>query len=279
MTPAFRPMARQDRAAVIALLNTDPAGTMFPQGNLAGLGVETEFWVSGAPVSAVLGLTRSGQMILPHGPGADWSGAPAILAGRSVAGFAGRPDQVRALRAALGLDTIPARFDSDEPGYALDLANLTLPDCTGLTLAPLTDADEAVILAWRTAYEVETFGTPTEEAAANARGAFARWRDAGSHRLLWRDGRPVALSGFNARLPHIVQIGGVYVPPELRRQGLARRVVGLHLQQARGKGVTRAVLFAASEPAERAYRALGFLPAGRFALILFPKAETVQPCP
>lgn len=270
-------MRPADRAAVAALLDTDPGGTMFPRGNLAGLGVEADFWVSGDPVSAVVGLTRSGRMVLPHGPGADWAGARAMLAGHAVAGFAGRPDQVRALRAALGLEALPARFDSDEPGYALDLARLALPDCTGTTLAPLTAADTATVLAWRAAYEVETFATPPEEAAANARDALARWLDAGSHRLLWRDGQAVALSGFNARLPDTVQVGGVYVPPEMRGQGLARRVVGLHLDEARRQGATRAVLFAASAPAERAYRALGFQPAGRFALIQFSKAAEVLP--
>lgn len=276
---SFRPMAPEDRAAVLALLRTDTAGTMFPQTNLAGSGVDCDFRVAGTPISGILGVTRAARMVLPHGPGCDWSGARAALAGQTVAGFAGRPDQVRSLRAALGLDGIPARFDSDEPGYALDLAALTLPDCAGLTLAPPTAADEALICRWRAAYDIEVFDSPPAEAAEAARSTFQRWRAAGSHRLLLRDGRPVALTGFNARLPDTVQIGGVYVPPELRSQGLARRAVGLHLEEAQRQGVTRAVLFAASAPAERAYRALGFQPAGRFALILFPQAETVQPCP
>ena len=275
----FRPMTPDDRAAVVTLLATDPAGTMFPQTNLAGTGVDCDFWIAGSPVSAVLGLSRAARMLLPHGPGSDWSGARTALAGQTVAGFAGRPDQVRALRAALGLGAVQARFDSDEPGYALDLAALTLPDCTGFTLAPLTATDAPLIHRWRAAYETEIFATPPDEAERNARAAFARWLAADSHRILRRNGQPVALSGFNARLTDTVQIGGVYVPPELRSQGLARRVVGLHLQEAWRQGVTRAVLFAASPPAERAYRALGFQPAGRFALILFPKAETVQPCP
>lgn len=275
----FRPMTPEDRPAVVGLLHTDTAGTMFPQASLHGSGHPADFWVTGAPIAGVIGLSRTGRMLLPHAPGSDWAGARAALAGQSVAGFAGRPDQVRSLRAALGLDGIPARFDSDEPGYALDLAALTLPDCAGFTLAPLTAADAPLIHRWRAAYEAELFATPPEEAAANARDAFDRWHAAGSHRLLWHNGQPVALSGFNARLPDTVQIGGVYVPPELRSQGLARRAVGLHLEEAQRQGVTRAVLFAASDPAERAYRALGFQPAGRFALILFPQAAEVQPCP
>lgn len=274
----FRPMAPEDRATVKALLAADVAGTMFPQASLHGSGYPADFWVTGVPTSGVIGLSRTGRMLMPHWPGGDWSGARAALAGQTIEGFAGRPDQVRRLRFALGLNAVPARFDSDEPGYALDLAALTLPDCTGFTLSPLAAADAPLIHRWRAAYEAEIFATPPEEAGENARTAFTRWLAAGSHRLLRRNGQPLALSGFNARLPDTVQIGGVYVPPELRGQGLARRAVGLHLQQAKAEGVTRSVLFAASAPAERAYRALGFQPAGRFALILFPKAETVQPC-
>ena len=83
------------------------------------------------------------------------------------------------------------------------------------------------------------------------------------------DGKPVAMTGFNARLPEVVQIGGVYTPPELRGNGYAKLAVALHLIEARTAGATRAVLFAASESAARAYIAIGFQPAGQFSLLLF----------
>jgi predicted GNAT family acetyltransferase len=76
------------------------------------------------------------------------------------------------------------------------------------------------------------------------------------------------MTGFNATLPEIVQIGGVYTPADLRGRGYARRAVALHLAEARGKGTARAVLFAANDAAARAYRAIGFQPAVPFTLFL-----------
>jgi predicted GNAT family acetyltransferase len=61
----------------------------------------------------------------------------------------------------------------------------------------------------------------------------------------------------------------------LRNRGYARQAVALHLAEARASGVRRAVLFAASEPAERAYRALGFQPAGRMSIVLLLEPEVV----
>jgi predicted GNAT family acetyltransferase len=87
----------------------------------------------------------------------------------------------------------------------------------------------------------------------------------------------VAGTGFNARLPGIVQVGGVWVPPPLRRQGLARGAVALHLLEARTEGVGRAILFSASDHAARAYRSLGFREIGRFTLLLFREPQEVRP--
>ena len=77
------------------------------------------------------------------------------------------------------------------------------------------------------------------------------------------------MTGLNAELPEAVQVGGVYTPPGMRGRGYARAAVALHLDQARRTGIPRAVLFAASDAAARAYTAIGFRPAGRMAMILF----------
>lgn len=89
--------------------------------------------------------------------------------------------------------------------------------------------------------------------------------------------QPVAMSAFNAVLPEIVQIGGVFVPRRLRNRGYARLAVAQHMVEARARGVQRAVLFAASEAAVRAYRAIGFQPAAAISLVLFDGAQRLQP--
>nr|WP_302478065.1 GNAT family N-acetyltransferase [Ruegeria atlantica] len=112
-----------------------------------------------------------------------------------------------------------------------------------------------------------------ERAHEQAKTDIAAYIERDSHRALLMDGQPVAMTGFNARLPEVVQIGGVYTPPGLRGSGYARLAVALHLQEAHRNGAARAVLFAASDAAARAYIAIGFRPAGHYSLILFKNPE------
>ncbi len=81
------------------------------------------------------------------------------------------------------------------------------------------------------------------------------------------------MTGFNATVDDLVQVGGVYTPPEGRGRGLARRAVALHLQEAREKGARRGILFANDPSAIAAYRAVGFRPIGRFVLIMFKEGH------
>jgi uncharacterized protein len=76
---------------------------------------------------------------------------------------------------------------------------------------------------------------------------------------------------FNARLPDVVQVGGVYTPPEHRRRGAARAVVAGMLRGARDEeGVGRAILFTGDDnvAAQTAYRAIGFTAVGEYGLVL-----------
>jgi hypothetical protein len=52
--------------------------------------------------------------------------------------------------------------------------------------------------------------------------------------------------------------------------------VALHLAEARARGVARARLFAVSDPAARAYRAIGFGPADPVGLLLFADPQQVR---
>ncbi|MFN4191607.1 MAG: GNAT family N-acetyltransferase [Tabrizicola sp.] len=163
---------------------------------------------------------------------------------------------------------LTARLDDDEPGFALDLADLRLPDAPGTRLVPAAKVARDLLLAWRAAATVETQGMPPSQSRACAAKDVDGWLDRDSHRVLLHNGQPVALTGFNAALPEIVQVGGVYTPPDLRNRGYARTAVALHLAEARAAGANRAVLFAATPAAVRAYRALGFQPAADFTLFL-----------
>jgi N-acetylglutamate synthase-like GNAT family acetyltransferase len=270
-----------DLPALTALLRRYEATSMFPLSNLAGAGLNgagpygMRFWVTG-DVSGAIGLTNGG-MLQPQWPGAaDWAAARAVLAGAEVAGVIGPAGQVRPLVEALGLGSAKARQSSTEPGFVLDLKDLILPKGPGV-LAGLESAEPAVLYAWRADYLTGVTGLPPDRAAELGQRDIEQFRASGRHRLLLEAGNPVAMCGFNAVLPDVVQVGAVYVPPSLRGKGRARRVVALHLAEARAKGVRRARLFAVSDQAARAYRAIGFGPADPVGLVLFADPQQVQP--
>ena len=79
---------------------------------------------------------------------------------------------------------------------------------------------------------------------------------------------PVSLSAFNAALPDIVQLGGIYTPPALRGRGFAKVVVAASLLVARDRGSSRAVLFTKNPSAARTYEAIGFRRIGDYSLVL-----------
>lgn len=273
-------MIRDAKAAelpeITAFLTARMDEAMFPLANLRAHGlIEGAFaspedhalrvWRIGR---GLLALTRAGN-ILPYLDGSpDLSGLRSALRGQTIAGVIGPTASARPVIATLGLDRLPAATDRDEPGFGLPLADLRLPDLPGTTLRPLTPADLPLVTDWRQTYIGEVLGTFGAKARSKAKTDLAFYLSRDSHRLLIRDGQPVALTGFNATLPEIVQIGGVYTPAPLRGKGYARRAVALHLAEARAKGVTRAVLFAASEAAAQVYQSIGFQPTGTFTLFL-----------
>ena len=284
----IREAGPEDRALLEALLLRRIDGAMFPLSNLRTQGVgrgdfpaadfrASRFWLVGG--QGVVGVNRRGMVMPLLEGGADLSGLRAAMAGCLVSGAVGPVACVRQVLAALGLDGLPARLDRDEPGFALDLAALRVPDAAGAVLVPASDAWRDVLVAWRAAYHGDVLGTVGRQAQDRAAEEIAGYIAEGSHRVLLRDGQPVAMTGFNARLAEIVQVGGVYTPPALRGRGHAKAAVALHLAEARDAGVGRAVLFAASEAAARAYLGIGFQPSLEFALVLLTDPATVPPCP
>lgn len=273
-----------DVPAITSRLLAEAERAMFPLANLAAHGIAgghpraMNFWIGRDPVSDVVGITDEG-MVMPLLSTAAAPDAARALAGRAVMGMAGAADGVRALAAACGLGDAPMKLSQDEPHFALRLSDLVLPDCGGLRLIPARDAPRELLIGWRSDYDVEVLGGTPVVARAEAAATLDGWLAADSHRVLMRGDVPVALTGFNARLPDIVQVGGVWTPPALRGQGLARRAVALHLAEARAQGVTRATLFSASDKAARAYRAIGFRQIGTFALILFRDRPVVAAVP
>ncbi|MCY1127728.1 GNAT family N-acetyltransferase [Frigidibacter sp. RF13] len=271
--------ARQnDSGKIASFLEAYIDWAMFPLSNLrAGQRGEagryrTRFLIRrvGESITGALGHSATGMLfpVIPDLSSADVAALRPLLAGEAVSGLIGRKDWAHPLAASLGFDRAARQRFTDEPGFALDLNRLRMPDRTGLTLAPLCHKDRALLIGWRGAYHVEILGLDPAKADETAAADIDEYVARGSHRLLLQDGTPVAMTGVNAALERIVQIGGVYTPPALRGRGFARAAVALHLEELHGRGIRRAVLFAASEGAARAYRAIGFEPTGEMTMLL-----------
>ena len=145
---------------------------------------------------------------------------------------------------------------------------LRLSNKTIVCRAPRPE-ERDTLCAWRIAYDIETLGAT---GSADDRQRSAEFLDgqiaAGNAWVAIDAGVPVSLSAFNATLPDIVQLGGIYTPPQLRGNGYAKVAVAASLVAARERGASRAVLFTANPSAVRTYEALGFRRVGDYSLVL-----------
>lgn len=278
-----------DLAAVQDFLAPRVATSMFLSGNLRdfGLGADQDsdppksmtLWLSeeDGAITGVIGYAAAGYVVF-EAPALEPAQYPAIrkaLFGRSLLGLNGAVDQVAHLVAALDLPCDSAVMDEVEPHYHLVLGDLRLPPGEGQLRAAHTQ-DLPLLAQWRMASEVEILGARDSEGnRARALASLQELLAADRLRVLERDGAVVAMTNFNAALPRIVQVGGVYTPPDLRGLGYARRAVALHLAEAQTAGVTEAILFAANPAAARAYEAIGFTQIGGYRIVNFDPGITL----
>jgi ribosomal protein S18 acetylase RimI-like enzyme len=199
----------------------------------------------------------------------------AQASGAEVRGVIGLRPLVRRAITRLELDGAPCKYDANEGLYAVELTYLRKP---ALLLDPEVElravqaSDAAFFVDWLYDYEVRLLGAPEGEVTRQrCEEDFERTLASGEPCLLTHAGIPRAKTAFNARLPDMVQVGGVYTPPEQRGCGYARAAVALSLLRARARGVKRAVLFTGddNQQAIAAYRALGFERIDDFAIVLF----------
>lgn len=284
MTVALRRAGAQDAAAMDAFLATHPATSMFLRANLAAHGTDdtahphgTTFYVPDVPgdVTAVFGITNGGYLTAqaPEAAPELWDAFAGVIAGRAVAGMTGRPVQVQACLRACDLVLGPWAVLADEPLYQLALADMEAMPGTVRTPTP---GDLALLETWFATYELDTGQVLAEDGpspAVKARAARAIGSD--DVVILEDDGAPVAMAGINARLPDVVQVGGVFTPDGLRGNGYARRAVAGLLRRCAAQGVTQAVLFANNEAAAHAYEALGFQRVGDYRVALLRRPITI----
>ncbi|MBM3532574.1 MAG: GNAT family N-acetyltransferase [Alphaproteobacteria bacterium] len=194
---------------------------------------------------------------------------------RPIKGLLGPLEQTEEARQILGMGRTATRKNSREDLFALALDKLVVPEhlASGTWCSRRPKRIELeMLIDWRTASVVETRAADdVSQARAEADENVRRWEREGTLWVLEVDGRVVSMNAYNATLPDMVQIGGVYTPPDLRGLGFARACVAGSLVAARHAGVERSVLFTPKEnaSAQAAYRAIGFRVVGEYGIVVF----------
>lgn len=282
--PELRLLTPGDEAALDAFLAGQADSSMFLRANARAAGLVDR----GRPMQATYVAAFEGQRMV--GVAAHcWNGmvlvqAPAHVealareavrrSGRPVGGFSGPWAQVVAACRALRLDHAAAIKNSREDLYALDLEQLVVPAALAsgeLECRHPADSELDLLVEWRVSFSVEALGaTDTPELRSASRADVLLLHQLGAAWILLDGRTPASYSAFNAMLPEIVQIGGVWTPPALRGRGYGRSVVAGSLLAARKQNVRRAVLFADpfNPAAKKAYLSLGFRIVSDYGLVL-----------
>lgn len=271
-----------DQALIETFLYEHAETSMFLLNNLLkhGIGISdhkhaTAFWLhlQNDQIIGVFGIANNGFCVAqaPAAIATDWAEWAGLMQGCAVHGMTGVPAQVDAALIAFGVQDAAFSVNDDTPLYALDHSDL--PDF-GSTLRLASAQDEALLTEWFKGFALDTRTIASTSDAA--REGAIRAREAIGNpdvMLLIEGGAPVAMAGINARLPDMVQVGGVYTPPSLRGNGHARRAVaGLLKAQV---GVDRSILFAADKAAARAYEAIGYRLIGSYRVAMLKEPKTV----
>ena len=282
--PEVRLLGPGDEAALEAFLSRHADTSMFLRANARSAGLVDQgeplqaTHVAVIEAGAIVGVAAhcwNGMLLVQaptHAP--DVARAAMRHSGRAITGFSGPWSQVVAARAALGLAAAPAMKDSRDELYALELDRLVVPPqlaSGAVRCRHPRPEDLELLIEWRTRFSIEALGAAEGPDLRRASRADVQLQhERGADWVLFDQGNPVAHSVFNAMLPDIVQIGGVWTPPEFRARGYARSVVAGSLVAAGKQGVRRAVLFADpnNAAARAAYLALGFAIVGDYGLVL-----------
>jgi uncharacterized protein len=285
--PKIQILQPGDEAILEAFLVKYAASSMFLRSNLRAVGLENHGQpfqgkytaaIEDGQIVAVAAHYWNGMIILQAPTHLESVVTSCLeLEKRGIFGITGPANQVENACNILGLERKQFRIAEREIMFSLELCNLTVPIglVTGHVECRFPILNELELLVeWSVAYQVETLGQiESQKLRDESHQTLERRQADKSHFCLVCGQTPVAYCTFNARLPDIVQIGGVWTPTQLRGNGYGKSVVAGALIYARysrrewlppSQGVTQAVLFTSPNniPAQSAYRAIGFQPTG-----------------
>jgi len=289
----IRKLTRDDEQSLASFLQPRLESSMFLYGNMRRAGLIYEgrrlqgFYMAafvGDQLVSVVAHYWNGNIVLQAPDHLESLLSEVISISKlPVVGFIGPDDQVMRAKRILGLSSSQMKHDEAEGLYSLDLQDLIVPEILNrpyISWRRAKNDDLELLTRWLVAMNVETLGeADTPALYQNRRASVKRIIETGSTWILEVDGKPASTSGFNADIEsfpgrRIVQIGGVFTPPELRRRGFARAIVAASLLDAKAESAAKAILFTGESnfPAQKAYAAIGFQRIGTYRLTFLRKA-------
>lgn len=197
-----------------------------------------------------------------------------IAAQRPITRLIGPQPQVQTVYERLNLTPTNIQWDEPEKLYRLRLANLQVPRQlrTGEWQGRRVQADDVELMTrWRVGYALETMGEKeSPELWQQMRAGVQRYMHLGRSWILQDREQLVSTSSFNTTTDELVQVGGVWTPPEFRNRGYGRAAVAASLLAVQAEGIHTAILFTGEEnfPAQKVYEALGFGQIGDYRITL-----------
>ena len=278
----IRKATSADIGAMAAFLDAHVETSMFLLGNLEAHGTEdtthrngTAFFLreTGDGITGIFGCTNGGFLMcqLPGLTATEAQTYAHLLKGYTLHGMTGEADQVQTVIEALPVSEDAWRLNRVEPLYRMQITALT----SDTLVRPPVEADVPLLSDWFAKYMTETRTAPP----GDLQGAAARRAElaVGSPRirLMEQENVPVAMAAINAKAGQAVQVGGVFVPRDLRGKGLGGQVVKALLAEMAGQGATTAILFAASPDAAKTYERIGFGKVGGYRIAMLDQATTL----
>lgn len=271
----------EDASAIENFLQAHASTSMFLRGNLDAHGTcdrqhphGTAFYLQEerGRIVAIAGRTNCGYVMSQapkHNP-MFFDALTQELQGKTIVGMTGAPAQVSAFMTVVGCKDVDFAKRDVQPLYEIDVAKIELARfANGAVLrAPKLD-DCGFLEHWFAGYHADT-GVPIP-AGSDLKALSISFINKVDARLLVVGGTPVAMTSLNARVRDAVQVGGVYVPSNARGNGYGGQCVAMHLVQLQEDGIAKAILFAASAAAARAYERIGFIHIGSYEIALLKK--------
>ncbi|MEQ9448780.1 MAG: hypothetical protein RLN70_07695, partial [Rhodospirillaceae bacterium] len=224
-TPALEHFLKEHWETSMILRSNLRSAPIGESGRFAGIYAAT---FDGARITNVAAYYPNyGNIILqaPTDVGAVISKAAPLA--EPINGILGPWDQVEAAIAALGFEARNALHDGPEKLYTLELRDLKTPEIlkNGTVRCRLArPEDMELMIEWRVAYSVEALSSPDDASARKQAGPSIAHAIENEDLFILESNKLLAMASYNAKLSDVVQIGGVWTPPDLRARGYGRAV-------------------------------------------------------